>query len=420
MKDTPFHPELPQDWQVRRLKTIAELRTSNVDKNSAEDEHPVRLCNYTDVYYSDVIADASEFMLATATPKEIERFQLRRGDVLVTKDSETPDDIGVPAYVAGDFDDVLCGYHLAILRPKGEIDGRFLYYALLTDRVVDQFSIGANGITRFGLSQHVLNSVSVPLPGLPIQQAIASFLERETAKIDTLIEKKQRLLELLEEKRTALIARAVTRGLDPDVPMKDSGVDWMGEVPEHWEVVRLGRKIVLQRGVDITKAEQREGDVPVISSGGIASYHDTAYRDGPGVVLGRKGTLGNVHYSTHPYWPHDTTLWVKDFRGNYPRFVYYKLLSMNLERLDTGTANPTLNRNNVHPIILSWPGRKEQEQIARSLEREEAKLTQLAEYISRAILLLGEYRTGLISVAVTGKIDIPAGSTGSLALAKGG
>ena len=135
-------------WELRRLRTLAELRTSNVDKNSSDDEHPVRLCNYTDVYYSSEIIDASEFMTATATPNEIHRFRLRGGDVLITKDSETRDDIAVPAHVTRDFDDVLCGYHLAILRPGDDLHGKYLYYALLSRRVRDQFSLGANGITR--------------------------------------------------------------------------------------------------------------------------------------------------------------------------------------------------------------------------------------------------------------------------------
>ena len=102
-------------WEVRRLKTVADLRTSNVDKNSYADEQPVRLCNYTDVYYSSQIDDPSGFMKATATPEEIRRFRLRQGDVLITKDSESADDIAVPAHVARDFEDVVCGYHLAIL-----------------------------------------------------------------------------------------------------------------------------------------------------------------------------------------------------------------------------------------------------------------------------------------------------------------
>lgn len=132
-----------------------------------------------------------------------------------------------------------------------------------------------------------------------------------------------------------------------------------------WITTTIGSQVLLQRGFDITKAQQRDGRVPVVSSGGISSYHDIATAKGPGVVLGRKGTLGSVFYLAEDYWPHDTTLWVKDFKGNLPRFVYYffKSMSADLLALDNATANPALNRNHVHPIEVFWPSRSMQESI---------------------------------------------------------
>jgi len=135
---------------------------------------------------------------------------------------------------------------------------------------------------------------------------------------------------------------------------------------ESWIETTIGEQATLQRGVDITKAEQRLGRVPVISSGGVSSYHDTAAVRGPGVVLGRKGVVGSVFYVEEDYWPHDTSLWVKDFHGNHPRFVYYffKSVAPRLARLDVGSANPTLNRNHVHPIRTCWPPFRDQKAIA--------------------------------------------------------
>lgn len=138
---------------------------------------------------------------------------------------------------------------------------------------------------------------------------------------------------------------------------------------DEWQETTIGQQVTLQRGVDITKAQQRIGSVPVVSSGGISSHHDTAHAKGPGVVLGRKGTLGTVFFIQENYWPHDTTLWVRDFHGNDPRFVYYffKSMSSTLSALDVGTSNPTLNRNHIHPIRVSWPTPDEQRAIARTL-----------------------------------------------------
>jgi len=131
-----------------------------------------------------------------------------------------------------------------------------------------------------------------------------------------------------------------------------------------WKTTTIGDVLTLQRGFDITRNEQRPGSIPVISSGGIGSYHDTAAAKGPGVIIGRKGTLGKVFYVPGDYWPHDTTLWVKDFKGSYPRFVYYFFRNLDVTGLDVGSANPTLNRNHVHPLPIRWPERAKQVCIA--------------------------------------------------------
>src|SRR4051812_30651706 len=123
-----------------------------------------------------------------------------------------------------------------------------------------------------------------------------------------------------------------------------------------WTTTVWGDVIQLQRGYDITKSEQNlGGHVPVVSSGGISSFHSESMADGPGVVMGRKGTLGRVHYVDGPFWPHDTTLWVSDFKGNDPRFVYYALQTIDTEFLNVGSASPTLNRNHFHPLPVRWP-----------------------------------------------------------------
>lgn len=118
--------------------------------------------------------------------------------------------------------------------------------------------------------------------------------------------------------------------------------------------IKLGSAVTFQRGFDITKADQTIGCVPIVSSSGIASYHNKARVRGPGVIIGRKGTLGTVHFINQDYWPHDTTLWVKDFKGNDPKFIAYFLKTLKLENFDTGSSNPTLNRNHIHKITVQF------------------------------------------------------------------
>ena len=149
-----------------------------------------------------------------------------------------------------------------------------------------------------------------------------------------------------------------------------------------WIRTSIGQQATLQRGFDITKAEQRVGDVPVVSSAGVSSWHDTAMVNGPGVVLGRKGVVGSVHFIEQNFWPHDTSLWVKDFHGNDPRYVYYffRANAKELSALDVGSANPTLNRNHVHPIEVSWPpSLQEQQAIAGMLAAFDDRITLLRE-----------------------------------------
>jgi type I restriction enzyme S subunit len=144
-------------------------------------------------------------------------------------------------------------------------------------------------------------------------------------------------------------------------------------VPKSWTVGRLDGFCILQRGFDITKDAQTDGNVPVVSSGGIKSYHNVAKVSGPGVIVGRKGTLGTVHYVEGPYWPHDTTLWVKDFRGNNPRFTSYFLDSLDFARFDSGASNPTLNRNTVHGETVAYPPPDQQIEIGGTLAAVAAK-----------------------------------------------
>jgi type I restriction enzyme S subunit len=181
-----------------------------------------------------------------------------------------------------------------------------------------------------------------------------------------------------------------------------------------WRSTTVGNVITLQRGFDITRAKQRPGTVPVVSSGGIGSHHDTPMAAGPGVVMGRKGTLGKVFYIDGDYWPHDTTLWVKDFKGNLPRFVYYFLQTLDFLSMDVGSSNPTLNRNHVHPVAISWPTLEEQNVVAGMLGALDDKIVvneciaATAEDLCRSIFSerSWEARTTVESIAILRKEQV--------------
>ena len=151
--------EVPEHWEVKRLKRICNVFPSNVDKKSQEGETPVVLCNYTDVYYNEKITSALEFMVATATTDQIAKFTLRAGDTIITKDSETADDIAVAAYVPEDLPGVVCGYHLSMVRPLSDASGAFITRLFGSVYAKSRFATLANGLTRVGLGQYQLDNI---------------------------------------------------------------------------------------------------------------------------------------------------------------------------------------------------------------------------------------------------------------------
>lgn len=290
---------IPAHWKIGRLKFLASARTSPVDKHIKDDEIPVRLCNYIDVYNNEFINSDIDFMTATATTAEIERFKIKAGDVFITKDSESWNDIAVPAMVKEDFDDVLCGYHLSIIRSiPGIFHSGFLFRLLSSEMLNYQLKIEANGVTRFGLPAAAIDSALLLFPQMEEQVRISDFLDRETIRIDKLIEKKRRMLELLEEKRSSIVVAAVTKGLDPNVEMIESGFDWLGSVPKHWDLVQS--KYALGKGdYGISDKLQRDGEFGVLTMADIG-YGDVSVRDlsridsvDPGLLLRESDLIYN-------------------------------------------------------------------------------------------------------------------------------
>jgi len=202
---------LPENWLSKRLKFIADIQFSSVDKHSLEDEIPVRLCNYVDVYKYDYITDDLEFMIATATESEIERFKVLKGDVIITKDSEEASDIAVPTFVKEDLENVVCGYHLAMIRAdETQILSEYIFRAFQSKDINSHFVVEATGVTRVGLSMGEITGVRISYPkSLEEQKQIVEQIKTETKTIDTTIAKAEREIELIKEYKEAMIAEAV-------------------------------------------------------------------------------------------------------------------------------------------------------------------------------------------------------------------
>ncbi len=211
MKETVLG-EIPEHWVVRRLKFIAEVNFSTVDKHSHKEEKQVRLCNYVDVYKHEYITNDFDFMIATATEAEIKRFTVEKGDVIITKDSETAADIAIPALIVENLKNVVCAYHLAHIKPKRElVKSEFLFRLFQSKKINSHFEVAAKGVTRHGLSYDDINSVFLPYPPtLKEQQEIIKHIKTESRTLDIAISKAEREIELIKEFREAMIAEAVT------------------------------------------------------------------------------------------------------------------------------------------------------------------------------------------------------------------
>lgn len=202
--------QVPKHWTVNKLKYVSKLLFSNVDKKTNDGETLVKSCNYVDVYKNEFIDENISFLDISATDNEIDKFSIKKGDVLVTKDSETPQDIAVPALATFELNNILCGYHLAMIREKEDLLGEFVFRIFQSKDFNTHFEISAKGVTRYGLSMEAFKNAFVPIPPLSEQKEIVKFLNNETSQIDKSIEKIQKEIELLQEYKEALISEAVT------------------------------------------------------------------------------------------------------------------------------------------------------------------------------------------------------------------
>lgn len=209
--DNEWIGEIPLSWSIGKLKNYSELKISSVDKHIYDYERSVNVCNYTDVYYNEFITNDLELRKGSCTDDEFNKFKLNKGDVIITKDSESPKDIGVPSLVRNDFENVVCGYHLSIIKPlKNKLLGGFLFRQLQSTRIRSYYEVCSNGITRYGLGKLSVLDTPLIIPPLQVQEQIIEYLDKYTKEIDDLISMEQRKIYLLKEYRQSIISEVIT------------------------------------------------------------------------------------------------------------------------------------------------------------------------------------------------------------------
>ena len=305
----------------------------------------------------------------------------REGDILVTGVGT----LGICYVVTDDAPFYYKDGNIIWLKRKNAINSRYVEYAFKSDLLRSQIddSVGATVGTYTIIKA---KSTRIPVPPIAEQERIVAILDEAFEAIDKAKQNAEKNLQNARELFESHLQSVFTQRGDG------------------WIETTIGDQMRLQRGFDITKDQQIFGEIPVVSSGGIKSYHNQAMAAGPGVVIGRKGTLGKVYYVAGDYWPHDTTLWIKEFYGNLPRFVFYFLRNLDVVHLDTGTANPALNRNVLHPIRIGWPPIKNQEAMTKTLDDLEMETQRLESVYRRKLAALDELKKSLLHRAFSGEL----------------
>lgn len=358
---------------------------------------------------------------------ESPEIMLEVGDVLIAKDGST---LGTTNVVRKLPAPATVNSSIAVLRPKSNLNSGFLYWIMTcpyTQSIIQQVKDG-QGVPH--LFQADLRKFWVWLPSYEEQPTIADYLDHETTRIDSLIEKKQRQIELLQEKRTALISHAVTKGLNPNVNMKDSGVEWLGKIPEHWEVSRLGYAFRLQAGFAFQSGSFAHDGVPIVKMSNLKEGQldlsnatkipenqcmpEFALESGD-LVIGMSGSISNFAVVGERDIPCQLNQRVGRFletglKATFYPYLQYLVSSLvfmeQMELTASGTAQANISSEEIGHFYMALPSADEQRTIAVFLDRETGHIDALIEKVEKSIALLREYRTSLISAAVTGKIDV--------------
>ena len=253
-----------------------------------------------------------------------------------------------------------------------------------------------------------LNEIKFPLPQIPEQLSIVRFLDHKTGQIDRFIANRQKQIELLKEQKSGIINKAVTKGINPNTKMKPSGIEWIGEIPVSWIVTKLKFVAKLQSGNAITADDIKEfGDYPVYGGNGLRGFTANYTNDGEYILIGRQGALcGNINYAENKFWASEHAVVAYLRKPTSILWLGELLRTMNLNQYSQAAAQPGLSVDRIKNLPIPCPNYQEQIKIEEFIQNESSNIDTLISKYQKQIDLMQEYRTSIISQAVTGKIDV--------------
>ena len=420
--------EIPSHWTATALKRYSRITDGSHHSPKIEIEG-FPFVSVTDVGINNInFFDAKKITETDYLRLVKEGCKPAVNDVLLTKDGT----IGRACIVTEDMPDFVILSSLGLITPNKEISSHFLYYYLVSGINVDQMNSVIHGSALKRMTINKINDLILTFPDFYEQEKIASFLDHETAKIDSLIAKQEKLIELLKEKRQAVISHAVTKGLNPDVAMKDSGVEWLGQVPEHWQK-KILKYIVSQQGggtPDKSNLSFWDGDIPWVSPKDMKVDYISTSQD--------KITVKAIEQSSTKLVPIGSVLMVvrgmilihsvpvaltqeavtinqdmkalipnNDLDSEYFLYLLKGLKDYLLDYVETsGHGTKCLRSDDFMNMPLFLPNVEEQKNIVQYIKNKSEVFDSLINKAESAIQLMQERRTALISSAVTGKIDV--------------
>lgn len=418
----PWLGHVPEHWEVKALKYVASCNDESVSETTPPDFE----LQYVDISSVDSIRGITAYECLTFenAPSRARRIA-RNGDTIV---STVRTYLKAITPIVDPPPNLVVSTGFAVIRPKNEVFSGYLSYLLRCEGFVSEIMAYSVGISYPAINPSDLMRLRVSIPPLEEQRAIASFLDRKTAQIDELIAKKEALLKKLDEKRTTIITQAVTKGLDPSVPMKDSGVEWIGEIPEHWEVKQTRHVFRILSGSTPKSGEKLfwDGDIYWFTPEDLGNNQNknisesrrkitddgykscgTSLAKANSIVLSTRAPIGHIALSTVPACCNQGCRILEQEKG-IPEFRYYTLLSAKpiLQSLGQGSTFMELPRQSLASFKLPCPPHEEQQAISNFITQFTAKTDRQNAQVIETIERLKEYRSALITDAVTGKMDV--------------
>jgi type I restriction enzyme S subunit len=408
--------EIPAHWEITRLANIGKFSSSGIDKLIKKNESLVKIINYTDVYKNIEHTINSEMNFMEVTTLEANRIKnlLNKGDLIFLPSSETLEDLGLSALVDEDIKNLSFSYHVLRFEFTKEISHKFKKYFTNNSTVLHEFSKKGTGSIRKTLGRNDFRNTIVILPPIPEQTAIAKFLDDKTAKIDQAIALKEQQIALLKERKQIVIQQLVTGKLvkkgdvwiEP-VEIKDSGVEWIGEIPEHWEVKALKFICFLQSGEFISSDDFREEGYPVYGGNGFRAYSETYTNDGFYALIGRQGALcGNVNYAKGKFYATEHAVVAYPLNGEDTLWLGETIRVANFNRLSQSAAQPGIAVGVIKNERFPYPPLPEQKQITSYIDTVSQKIDTAISLKQQEIEKLQEYKRSLIDSVVTGKVRV--------------